>query len=442
MPLADFVKKAAIASKNTISNENLPNISDAIITDPNIILRNELYDLIRKGTNNERVKEIINKNLGDLAKEANTSLLTYSAQFKNREIVKFLVEKGVDINAQIEHDATPLIKMLDDVQAMEILLENGANPNGQNKYGKTILSYIGKDSLELIELLFKYNVIITDEFISSIYRDDFVKIGNFLNQKIKNPKLTILSFKFEQLKFIDSLTPLEKETLRTYSYMGDGIINQVLRGNIQYNLEMRNNIFDNFKSINDRNQHTGRPTGTEWYDRNEELANQIRSIRLNPGSSVKESVSHYEKNNIGVIKKLVLSFLNVFKKVPLLNHELIVYRGVRRSEDIYEHGNDFLSTTYIKGVISDFINKDTNCCVLTITLKPGIRALYYEPLSKFKAEHEILIGPPYKVEKTKVSETEYNLVISPLPRYRNGGRRKTYRKKNKKRKTSKRRFIS
>jgi ankyrin repeat protein len=55
---------------------------------------------------------------------------------------KYLVEKGIDVNAADKNGNTPLMlaSALGEVDMINLLIENGANVNAKNKDGETALS--------------------------------------------------------------------------------------------------------------------------------------------------------------------------------------------------------------------------------------------------------------------------------------------------------------
>lgn len=59
------------------------------------------------------------------------------------ETLKVLLDAGADVNAKSALGETPLMQMcqLNNLEGVQILLERGANPTTQNKYGVTVLQY-------------------------------------------------------------------------------------------------------------------------------------------------------------------------------------------------------------------------------------------------------------------------------------------------------------
>lgn len=100
---------------------------------------------------------------------SDTPLMT-TCKHGNLEIARLLIEKGAEINAQNKYDATPISLAIadnpDDLELIEYLLQNGADPMIYEKYGESdprITTYTAYDFAkydledeELVELLDKY----------------------------------------------------------------------------------------------------------------------------------------------------------------------------------------------------------------------------------------------------------------------------------------------
>jgi hypothetical protein len=150
-----------------------------------------------------------------------------------------------------------------------------------------------------------------------------------------------------------------------------------------------------------------------------------------------DRISSDNVNKIGLVREYVVNLVSIFKKAPLLKEELTVYRGVKREQDIFVHGNELLSTSYDKYYAKDQFQGSAPCCLLTITLKPGIRTIWIEYVSTLAIEREILVGPPFQVELDKVDSANYNVIISPKPIYRKRAGKRTRRHINGVKKTHK-----
>jgi hypothetical protein len=191
-----------------------------------------------------------------------------------------------------------------------------------------------------------------------------------------------VSFQEDQTSFLDSLTSKETNILQSYTNVGDGIINQVIRGNFNTLTE---------DSINLLKKYT------------------------------------QEDTKIGAIPYYVSSFMNIVKKSPVIKETLRLYRGIKGEEHIDMHKNDIISTSYYPGVIQQF--KGNKCCSIVIEVKPGVRAVWIEKVSLYPEEREVILIPPYQIEMKNTGKGNFLATISPYVR-KSGTRRKTLRRKN------------
>ncbi len=87
--------------------------------------------------------------------------LNWAAGKGNEEIVKFLLQHGVDVNYEIAHgkkcdDTTPPLIAASSTEVLQVLLKHGANINVQNKDHKTALMVAaGNGRIDLVKLLLK-----------------------------------------------------------------------------------------------------------------------------------------------------------------------------------------------------------------------------------------------------------------------------------------------
>lgn len=87
------------------------------------------------------------------------SSLFLATIFGRVEIIKILIEKGVEIDCRDENGSTPLLLSceLGHVNCARILLQNGASPNVCNDRGETCLHKSINESFEIVSLLLEYN---------------------------------------------------------------------------------------------------------------------------------------------------------------------------------------------------------------------------------------------------------------------------------------------
>lgn len=76
--------------------------------------------------------------------------------FYNKDVLKYLIEKGADVNAQ-NNEGNSLIFNSVFAEGTEILLKAGASPHILNKKGESALHHAAKrNDLEICLLLMKY----------------------------------------------------------------------------------------------------------------------------------------------------------------------------------------------------------------------------------------------------------------------------------------------
>jgi ankyrin repeat protein len=86
------------------------------------------------------------------------TLLHAACELNKLKIMKFLIDRGADVNSKSLYGGTPLINAVrnEKVKAAKLLIENGADPQLKDFRWKTALDYAKKhlpDEVELIQLL-------------------------------------------------------------------------------------------------------------------------------------------------------------------------------------------------------------------------------------------------------------------------------------------------
>lgn len=109
------------------------------------------------------------------------------------------------------------------------------------------------------------------------------------------------------------------------------------------------------------------------------------------------------------IETYVFELKNIFRKAPKIKTEMCVFRGSKtfyygtEKSDVFING-DFMSASLSPYVPLKFVEGD--CCFTQMRLKPGMKAIFMEPISQYTGEFEILISPGnrFKMLKNKIKK--------------------------------------
>jgi hypothetical protein len=245
----------------------------------------------------------------------------------------------------------------------------------------------------------------------------------------------------EQIAFLRSLTPAERNLLRSYTRNGDEVVNLVLRGGPT--------VKDDLMRIVNRLKTPTSQLSTTFMDEN--------GYRVTKGGLIETTkrVNFFDveldtitdANVMKVASRYVDTFRALMKRVPPVTTPFRVFRGVAPEDDeikVYPL-RGFSSTSYdpFTASIDIFTNQESKCCVMDIRLEKGVRALWIEPISHFEQEREILIdstnvstvidkastrkyiarvetsieegrhGKPIPTGKGPIETTVYNCVVKP-----------------------------
>jgi hypothetical protein len=91
----------------------------------------------------------------------------------------------------------------------------------------------------------------------------------------------------------------------------------------------------------------------------------------------------------------------IIERAPVIDHATTAYRGedARYYKDAEQFVNvAFVSTSESLAIAEAKRNPETNCCVLTMHLEPGVRAVYLHEISALPEEEEILLGLGHEFE--------------------------------------------
>lgn len=99
-----------------------------------------------------------NLNINSVGYLGMTALSLASIEYENLEMIKYLLEKGADINVKNEDGSTALMtaSMYGNLEIIKYLIENGADINSKDNDDSTALIYASKwGNLETVEYLVK-----------------------------------------------------------------------------------------------------------------------------------------------------------------------------------------------------------------------------------------------------------------------------------------------
>ena len=77
-------------------------------------------------------------------------LLVSAADYGQSEVIKFLIKKGASVNKASTHGITPLLAAVweDHVEAVKILIDNGAAKDGKTPDGSSYLEVAQSDEIK------------------------------------------------------------------------------------------------------------------------------------------------------------------------------------------------------------------------------------------------------------------------------------------------------
>lgn len=110
-------------------------------------------------------------------------------KFKDAEVVKSFIEKGVDIEAKNEHGWTPLIIVciLGHTEKVKLLLEAGVDINVKNSIGQTPLDIAEERCcMDIVDLLKNHQIhlLLVEKAITKIKKTNKA-LGKLLKQTFK-----------------------------------------------------------------------------------------------------------------------------------------------------------------------------------------------------------------------------------------------------------------
>lgn len=123
----------------------------------NFKIETDLYSLIKRETNEDKILEEIEKFGFDRPLKEGTPLY-FSVTYNKPKVVKFLLKQGVNVNAKFDEHYTPLMSAVDEQNAdmVKLLIKNGADVNLKDKHGNGALwKAVFNNNLEIVKILVK-----------------------------------------------------------------------------------------------------------------------------------------------------------------------------------------------------------------------------------------------------------------------------------------------
>lgn len=322
------------------------------------------------------------------------------------QIVNLLVNAGVNINYKSRTGQTALLKALyiGDLRLIKFMLDNGVDVRQTSAaYNlapeKTIMHHALdiNSSLEIIDVLVAYGATNAPANYNRAPFDShsFNEIGpnilalfstepnNVLHVKNKSIELPWVE---AQIQYIQSLPDHEKAILGYYTYQGDTLINNYLRGTFdedKYFAEFRKSAIRSPLFLYFKQAH---PSFT------------LADFKLN------DYFLHMRQNYKKYIAQFAEDMQRIAEAAPRPTKPVKVFRGIKDASFFLKAlkktnsfiSVDFQSTSIDPRAAVSFAAKNDMTglgMVLEIQLNPGTPCLYIQSISKFYEEFEIIIPP-------------------------------------------------
>lgn len=157
----------------------------------------------------------------------------------------------------------------------------------------------------------------------------------------------------------------------------------------------------------------------------------LRTHDLSYGNFFRTKLEDITRDNVlDAIQQYAYDIGDIFKKAPILKTRATVYRGLRERFDPKKLGI-VMSTTYSTawGGFGVFTGKD--CCLLEITVEPGIPTIWISGLKASGSQQEIIMLPyTFQMEcatepdrKQRVGDKEVSVFKCTVMPRKSGGKR-------------------
>lgn len=143
-----------------------------------------------------------NYNVNETERYFGDTLLHDASYYNQIIIINILLNFGININTLNKYNETPLFYSRNNYEILELLLENGADPNIQNNYGDTLLHIIclntNINDYKLIEKLLDYDA---NPFLKTKENETVVDLARRLKKQSISDFITFY-LKREELWFL------------------------------------------------------------------------------------------------------------------------------------------------------------------------------------------------------------------------------------------------
>ena len=265
---------------------------------------------------------------------------------------------------------------------------------------------------------------------SDLYlKSDLHYKANYLRSKLLLPIETrgLEGWAKNQIKYISELSKREYDILQSYTFTGDKLVNNYVRGTLGEDIStfristigVGEFLFDAMLSLSNI------PLAYSFLDQYNAFIKifEKKGIALPPRASLVDSESgniemdtvrkifdthrdffNKSRNILTLIEQYKNDLIEIIAKSPRLKRDIIVYRGIKNEQHVKNssiHTVDFLSTSLDPALVVNYTTPYDDpsakslvtCCVYEITLKAGTPCIYLQTVSSFSMEYEVLIAP-------------------------------------------------
>jgi len=303
-------------------------INDTINNDTPMEIKNN--DLSNLNNSKESLIKTLYKNkpINKLTENEQYELLFKSVQDENINIVKELIEEyDVDINEISDNGDTSLIYSVknENMEMIEFLIENGANPNQEDDFGRTPISYaVEKENLLILKYLIDHGAefdITSNKILLFAIKLGNLEIMQYLIDagvdinKCSNHGTTPLIFTIEQGndELVEFLIDNGADANERDYYGHTPLIKSIVIGNVT----LVNYLLEHGANINEMDESNNLPLIIAIKNKNEEIVKILIENGVNINESDKYGITpliySIKDANIDILKLLINSGIDVEK---------------------------------------------------------------------------------------------------------------------------------